>query len=70
MGMPFEGNCIHPRTKIKKNGSVFCLACHQIIKDKKPVEKVDWFNKIKRGDLEEVIHNINLHDAPFKDRGN
>jgi len=33
MGMPFEGNCIHPRTKIKKNGSVFCLACHQIIKE-------------------------------------
>jgi uncharacterized Zn finger protein (UPF0148 family) len=39
MGMPFEGNCIHPRTKIKKNGSVFCLACHQIIKEGKSNEK-------------------------------
>jgi len=34
MTFPFDGNCIHPRTKQNKNG-VFCLACHQMIVEPK-----------------------------------
>jgi hypothetical protein len=31
MTFPFDGNCIHPRTKKKKGGVEFCLACHENI---------------------------------------
>ena len=36
MTFPFDGNCFHPRTKKKKDGKVFCLACWEIIAEKTP----------------------------------
>ena len=38
MGRPFQGNCIHPRTKKKEDGTNWCFACHQTLEEK-PVKK-------------------------------
>jgi len=50
MTFPFDGNCIHPRTKQNKNG-VFCLACHQIIVEPKQFIKKMEAREIQMGRL-------------------
>jgi len=37
---------------------------------KKPIKKVDWYNKMKREDLTRVIYDITPDDAPYMRKSN